>query len=60
MSDYKATVVYSNSLGEMVYKKFKDKRGHVCVWNDSDCVYYDETAGDESYYMEIPEEAILL
>lgn len=48
--------VWSDSLDEMVVKQFTYKN-HVFVWNDIDCVYYDETAGDESYCMTIPENA---
>lgn len=45
--------VYSDSLDEMVVKQFMYK-GHLYVWNDIDCVYYDETEGDESFLWEMP------
>ena len=51
-----AKMVYSDSLEEMVIARFTYK-GHVYKWNDIDCVYYDETEGDESYIMVMPESA---
>lgn len=51
--------VYSDSLEEMVLKAFIYKR-HKYVWNDIDCVYYDETECDESYFCDIPEDAIAI
>ena len=50
------TMKWSDSLDEMVVSQFT-WRGHLYVWDDIDCLYYDETAGDESYLMEIPEDA---
>lgn len=49
-------MIYSESLEKMVHKQFTWK-GHLYVWNDEDCLYYDETEGDESYLMEIPDGA---
>lgn len=49
--------IYSESLDEMVLASFI-WHGHKYEWNDIDCVYYDETAGDESYLMEVPAEGI--
>ena len=49
-------MVYSDSLDEMVVQQFTYK-GHLYVWNDEDCVYYDETEGDESYLFEVPANA---
>lgn len=46
-------MVWSDSLECMVYKQFyyKFKKGkHLFIWNDEDCVYYDETAGDETQW----------
>lgn len=50
-------MIWSHSLEEMVVERFTYK-GHLYIWNDLDCVYYDETEGDESYLMEIPETAV--
>ena len=52
----KEMMKWSDSLEEMVVAQFTWK-GHLFVWNDIDCVYYDETEGDESYLMEVPEGA---
>lgn len=49
-------MVWSNSLDEMVVNSFTWKN-HLYIWNDVDCVYYDETEGDESFLMTIPEGA---
>lgn len=48
--------VYSESLNEMVVKQFMYK-GHLYLWSDIDCVYYDETEGDESFLFEVPIDA---
>lgn len=50
-------MIWSTSLEEMIVRSFIYKK-HKYVWNDLDCVYYDETEGDESYLMEMPEDAI--
>lgn len=51
-------MVWSDSLDEMVVASFTYKK-HRYEWNDVDCVYYDETEGDESYLMDVPENAII-
>lgn len=52
-------MVYSNSIGEMVLAKFYYKN-HKYVWNDFDCVYYDETSGDESFLMDVPSDVYFM
>lgn len=47
--------VLSESLDEMVLTYFI-WHGHRYEWNDRDCVYYDETAGDETYLMIPPDD----
>ena len=51
-------VRWSNSLGCAHIVGFTYKKHHY-VWNDMDCVFYDETEGDESYMMEVPSGAVL-
>ncbi len=49
------SVIFSKSLEEAVVCEFV-WHGHLYCWHDQDCVYYNETRGDESYMMECPEE----
>ena len=51
------SVVYSKSLEEAIVCEFV-WCGQLYRWHDDDCVYYNETAGDESYLMECPEELL--
>jgi hypothetical protein len=51
-------MVWSDSLGELVIASFTYKK-HRYEWNDVDCVYYDETEGDESFLMDVPKSAII-
>ena len=53
----KPVYVLSDSLDEMVLAYFI-WHNHCYEWNDRDCVYYDITAGDESYLMVVPDDDI--
>ena len=41
---------------ETVEPRVFEYRNHVYVWHEPDCVYYNETKGDESYLSECPED----
>lgn len=68
MTNKNATMIYSSSLEEMVVKGFsvtncfKSKTGNEgfifgktkhYLWNDMDCVYYNDDT-DEDFYFEVP------
>lgn len=55
-------MVYSDYLGEMIIKGFymKKKNGEYThyTWNEDDFVYWNDEV-DDSYYYEVPQNAIL-
>ncbi|SDZ24154.1 hypothetical protein [Tindallia californiensis] len=49
------SVIYSKSLEEAIVYEFIWMK-QLYRWNDANCVYYNESTGDESYLMELPKE----
>lgn len=45
--------MYSESMKKVIIAKFMYE-GHVYVWDEALCVYYDITAGNRSYIMKCP------
>lgn len=52
----KECYIYSNSLNEMIIRRFK-KGKNIYIWNDEDCLYYRD---DELAYADIPKGAEIL
>lgn len=50
-------MIYSDSLDDMVVKGFYYQNSKY-IWDDDDCIYYDEDT--EDYFMCIPKQAVLL